>query len=491
MICSSENRDFLISVSNVDGLSIQMRDQTGLTARCLTTKRFDGDSTSTFRYAEWFRDCRVVGAGSPQSCLGAGNWKFTMNAADGLSPDQENRVAKRNAFVYAICQALNGAASPINIALGGLAGSYLLGADKSLATAPVTGFSVGMALGAIPAAMLTRHLGRKYGFMIGLLIGIGGMLVATYALMIGSFLLFCAGATANGIASGFGQQYRFAAADRGTADFKAKAISWVLVGGVASAVIGAQLIIYTGDLLLPVQYAGAYLCASLLFVLAIAAMSFLDGSSPHQSHESGPVQAARPLFRIMAQPRFLVALLCGTSSFALMSLVMTGAPLAMVAEGISRDHAVVGIQWHVMAMFAPSFFTGHLIARFGKETIVATGLVILIACGAVALMGINIWHFWVSLILLGIGWNFGFIGSTAMITDTYAPHEKNKAQGAHDFILFSMVAVASFMSGLILNAFGWATLNMIIFPVVVISILSLIWLLNLERKRLPGQASAQ
>lgn len=405
-----------------------------------------------------------------------------------LDAGAENRVAKRNAIVYAICQAFNGAAAPVNIALGGLAGSYLLAADKSLATAPVTGFSVGMALGTVPAAMLTRYIGRKFGFIGGLLIGIAGTVLAGYALMIGSFVLFCFGALASGIASGFGQQYRFAAADRGTPDFKAKAISWVLVGGVAAAIIGPQLIIYTGDLMLPVQFAGAYFSASLLFVIAIFAMLMLDSSQPAEATDSGPPPVARPLAVIMAQPRFLVALLCGTSGFALMTFVMTGAPLAMVAEGISHNHAVLGIQWHVLAMFAPSFFTGNLIARFGKETIVATGMIILIVCAAVALAGIELWHFWGSLILLGLGWNFSFIGATAMITDTYAAHEKNKAQGVHDLILFSFVGLASFMSGLVLNSFGWATLNIIIFPVVIVSLFALIWLLQFERKRTPVKA---
>ena len=395
----------------------------------------------------------------------------------------ENRVAMRNAIVYSFCQAFNGAAAPVNIALGGLAGSYLLAADKSLATAPVTGFSVGMALGTLPAAMLTRYIGRKFGFIGGLAIGVAGTLLAGYALMIGSFWLFCVGALGSGIASGFGQQYRFAAADRGTADFKAKAISWVLVGGVAAAIIGPQLIIYTSDLMLPVQFAGAYFSASGLFIVAMVAMLMLDSRPAPEVASSEPPPVPRPLSVILMQPRFLVALLCGTAGFALMTFVMTGAPLAMVAEGHTRDHAVLGIQWHVLAMFAPSFFTGNLIARFGKETIVAAGMVILIVCGGVALAGVDLMHFWVSLILLGIGWNFSFIGATAMVTDTYEAHEKNKAQGVHDLILFSFVGVSSFLSGLVLNSFGWATLNMIIFPVVIVSVLALIWLLQFERRQ--------
>lgn len=410
----------------------------------------------------------------------------TFDTPNKAAIDQENRVARHNAFVYAVCQAFNGAAAPVNIALGGLAGSYLLAEDKSLATLPVTAFSVGMAVGAIPAAALTRVLGRKLGFIVGLLIGICGMFVAAYALVIGSFWLFCFGAMANGIAGGFGQQYRFAAADRGSPDFKAKAISWVLVGGVAAAIIGPQVVISSVDYLLPVQFAGAYLFSSLLFVIAIGVMALLDSSvSPAEAGASASLPA-RPLSEILTQKRFVVAILCGVSAFALMSFVMTGAPLAMVGCGLSRDDAVLGIQWHVMAMFGPSFVTGSLIARFGKETIVTVGMVILAACGCVALMGLELWNFWLALVLLGIGWNFGFIGATSMVTDTYRPNEKNKAQGAHDFILFSLVALASFMSGWVLNHFGWATLNIVIFPVVAMAVASLVWLLRMERARQPA-----
>ena len=345
-----------------------------------------------------------------------------------------------------------------------------------MATVPVATFTFGMAVGTIPAAILTRSLGRKNGFMVGLMVGIVGMALATYALIISSFLLLCVGTLINGIAAGFGQQYRFAAADRGTADFQPKAISCVLVGGIAAAVIGPQLVIYTRDLLLPAQFAGAYLSAISLFIVSMIAMSQLDSSVPTARSFLDNTPKARPLLQIIAQPRYGVALLCSTCSFALMSFVMTAAPLAMVDNGISMDHATLGIRWHAMAMFGPSLFTGNLIARFGKETIVFSGLSILVMCGVVALMGIQIWHFWLSLIFLGIGWNFSFIGSTAMVTETYTAHEKNKAQGAHDFILFTCVALTSLLSGWVLTQYGWDMLNYIIFPVVVIAIIALYWL---------------
>ncbi|MGI9523516.1 MAG: MFS transporter [Hyphomicrobiaceae bacterium] len=407
-----------------------------------------------------------------------------MTTSQALSHERENQVARHNVVIYAICQALNGAASPVNIAVGGLAGSYLLGPDKSLATLPVTGFSVGMAIGTATAAFLTRLFGRKYGFIVGLNVGVIGMLLATHALLTGNFWYFCLGTTANGISAGFGQQYRFAATDRGTREFKAKAISWVLAGGVAAAIIGPQLVIFTTDLLLPVHFAGAFLSASMLFVLAMIAMMFLDTSSPQIQTTSKQPHEARPLIQILSQPRFLVALLCGTSSFALMSFVMTGAPLAMVGCGFTKETAVLGIQWHVLAMFAPSFFTGNLIARFGNERVVGVGMIILIACSVVALAGIALWNFWLSLILLGLGWNFAFIGATAMVSETYEPHERNKVQGTNDFILFSFVALASLMSGIVLNNFGWTTLNIIVFPIVALCIISLMCLSRSSR-RLP------
>lgn len=311
--------------------------------------------------------------------------------------------------------------------------------------------------------------------MLGCFVGIAGMLFSGFSIAAGSFWLFCSALLVNGLAGGFVQQYRFAVADRGTAEIKPKLISVIMLGGVAAAIIGPQLVIHAGDLAAPVPFAGAFYAATALFILSFFALFLLNPSNLSASNES--VQSGgRALSKIIAQPRFIVAVLCGTSAYALMSFVMTGAPLAMVHHGHTVEHATLGIQWHVMAMFAPSLFTGHLIARFGKETIVATGLIILIACGIVALLGLELIHFWGSLILLGIGWNFGFIGATAMVTDTYTPEEKNKAQGANDFILFGSVAMASFLSGFSLNAYGWDFLNWIIFPVVAMAMVSLIWL---------------
>ena len=409
--------------------------------------------------------------------------KDRMTTGSVLPILAENAAARRNAWLYAACQAFSSASAPVSIALGGLAGSYLLAGDKSLATAPVTGFNIGVALAALPAAMLMRRIGRRFGFMTGAIIGIAGLLVATGALMLHSFWLFCLGLMLTGSANGFAQQFRFAAADQGTPDFRAKAISIVLIGGVAAAIIGPQMVLFTRDLLAPVPFAGAFLSGTLLFAASLVVMTFLEPSIPPKPEKGVEIDTGRPLSVIMLQPRFVVAVICAIGSYAMMSLVMTAAPLAMIGCGFTVDQATLGIQWHVLAMFAPSFFTGQLITRFGKERIVALGLAILVACACVALAGIELANFWLALVLLGLGWNFGFIGSTAMITETYQPAERGKAQGANDFLLFGAVAVASLMSGRTMNAFGWGAVNIIVFPVVAICFGALLWLVWLERPR--------
>lgn len=376
--------------------------------------------------------------------------------------------------LYLLCQALGGSSAPINIALGGLVGSHLLGPDKSLATAPVTAYNIGVAIGALYANWVMKRLGRKRGFMIGAIIGIVGLVLTGLAITIEAFWYFCGALAINGIASGFVQQYRFAAADRGTADYKPKAISTIMLGGVAAAIIGPQIVIYASGLSTP--FSSAFYMATSLFILSFVALMFLNPSNLASQSNKPASDTGRPLGAIISQPRFIVAVICGTSAYGLMSFVMTGAPLAMVHHGHSVEDSTLGIQWHVMAMFAPSFITGTLIAKYGKETIVAAGLFILMACGIVALSGLDLMHFWGSLILLGVGWNFGFIGATAMVTDTYEPEEKNKAQGANDFIIFGSVAIASLMSGKTLNAYGWDFLNWIIFPIACIALVSLIWL---------------
>ncbi|RWD93243.1 MFS transporter [Mesorhizobium sp.] len=383
------------------------------------------------------------------------------------------REARRTALLLAAAQAIVGSAAPIAISLGALAGQYLLGPDKSLATAPVTGFNLGVALGALPAAAIIRRLGHRGGFMTGTVITAFGGLIATLALFQASFWLFAFGLGVIGVGGAFVQQFRFAAADNAPPQFKARAISFVLAGGIVTAILGPQIVIFTRELLAPVMFAGSF--ASILVLAAAGAviLSFLHISTGKSGSAGTAASDARPLVEIATQPRFVAALFCAVCAYALMSFVMTGAPLAMVGCGLSTDDATLGISWHVMAMFGPSFFTGSLIHRFGAERIVAIGLVLLIGCAAVALSGLELWHFWTALILLGLGWNFGFIGATAMVAASYHPSEKGKVQGFHDFVLFGSVAFASLMSGAVYNAWGWTMLNWIVFPVVMLCFLAL------------------
>lgn len=386
---------------------------------------------------------------------------------------EAGREARRTALILAASQAIIGSAAPIAISVGGLAGHYLLGSDKSLATAPITGFNVGVALGALPAAAIIRRLGQRDGFMTGTIVTALGGLIATLALFQASFWLFAFGLLVIGIGGAFVQQFRFAAADNAPSEFKARAISFVLAGGIVTAILGPQIVIFTRELFAPVMFAGSF--ASILGLAAVGAaiLSFLRIPAKAAGKVETADSDARPLSEIVTRPRFVAALFCAVGSYALMSFVMTGAPLAMVGCGLSTDDATLGISWHVMAMFAPSFFTGSLIYRFGAERIVATGLVLLVGCAVVALSGLALWQFWTALILLGLGWNFGFIGATAMVADSYRPSEKGKVQGFHDFVLFGSVAFASLMSGAVYNAWGWEMLNWVIFPVTVLCFVAL------------------
>jgi len=400
-----------------------------------------------------------------------------------MTIDRKAGQGRRAALVLAAAQAVVGSAAPIAISIGALAGYQLLGPDKSLATAPVTGFNVGVALGAIPAAALIRWLGQRRGFMAGTLVTALGGLGATLALFQSSFWMFAAGLLVVGLGGAFVQQFRFAAADNAPREFKARAISFVLAGGVFTAIIGPQIVIFTRDVFFPVMFAGSFAAIIGLAAAGALILCFLPlNARPSASSPAGEA-SARPLGVIVARPHFAVGLACAVGSYALMSFVMTGAPLAMVGCGLSPDEAAMGISFHIMAMFAPSFFTGGLISRFGKETIMAAGLLLLVGCAIVALSGLALWQFWTALVLLGLGWNFAFIGATAMVAGAYRDSEKGKVQGLHDCILFGSVAFGSLMSGAVYNAYGWDMLNWIVFPVAACCLAAL-GLLLASRRRL-------
>ena len=392
--------------------------------------------------------------------------------------------ARRAAILLAIASAIGGSAGPIAIGTGGLVGMALLPHDQmALATVPVSAYILGPALASIPAAMTMRRIGRRYGFMLGTLFGAAGAAIITTGIVTASFWLYTLGMVFLGAASAFSQQYRFAAADASQPDFRPRAISWVMAGGVFTGIIGPQIAIHAQPLISSVPLAGPFLALIGLFALTAIVLSRLKVPPPPPIVQGA---TGRPLLMILLQPKFLVALLAAISSYALMSLVMTATPLAMIEHHHSMADAQTGIQWHVIAMFGPSFFTGSLIARFGKPGIAAAGLLLIAGSATVALLGTSLWHFWIALILLGVGWNFGFIASTAMVAELYKPEEAFRVQAMNEFILFSFVAAASFSSGGILVASSWTLVNQLVYPIVGVSVLLIAWQAFADRPKLQG-----
>jgi MFS family permease len=394
--------------------------------------------------------------------------------------------AKRAALLLAVASAIGGSAGAVAIGTGGLAGMALLPHDQmALATVPVSAFILGPALASIPAAMTMRRIGRRNGFIVGTLLGAVGAAIVTGAIVAGQFWVYCLGMVFLGAASAFAQQYRFAAADASPPHFRPRAIAWVLAGGVFTGVIGPQLAIHAQPLIPGAPLAGPFLTLVGLFALTAVVLSRLHVPPPPPIVAGA---AGRPLLVILRKPQFLIALLVAVASYALMSLVMTATPLAMIAHHHSMADAQTGIQWHVIAMFGPSFFTGSLIARFGKPGIAAAGLLLIAGSATVALLGTSLWHFWIALILLGVGWNFGFIASTAMVAELYRPEEAFRVQAMNEFILFSIVALASFSSGGILVASGWTAVNILVYPIVAVSVLLIILRAVIDRNA-PAQAA--
>jgi MFS family permease len=387
------------------------------------------------------------------------------------TPASNDAVARRNAVVLAAAMALGGSSPAIVVSLGGLVGQALA-TNKELATLPVSLLNLGLALGTIPAAMLMRKVGRRIGYMVGAGIGLVGGCLAAFGIASYSFMLFCLGTMIIGSYGSFNQSYRFAATDSASNAFKAKAISWVMTGGLVAGVIGPQTVIWTRDALPAAPFAGAFLGQATLAFLSMIVVSFLK---PAPVSVDAPSGGGRPLGQIVRQPRFIVAAVSGLVSYSLMTFMMTAAPLAMIGCGHPVGAAALGIQWHILAMFGPSFFTGRLISRYGKARVTATGLLLIALSAIVGLSGITIAHFWISLVLLGLGWNLGFIGATTMVTDCYRPEERAKVQAANDFLIFGSVALASFSSGKLLNAGGWETVAWMVFPPVVVALVLLAW----------------
>ncbi len=389
-----------------------------------------------------------------------------------------DKVARRNALILAIAMTLSSCSSIIVFSTAGIVGT-MLSPIPTLITLPISAFVVGTALATIPASLLMGKVGRKPGFMIGTGFAFCGGMLSTYALFEQSFVLFCFGTMLLGSYMAFTQYYRFAAADRATENFKGKAISWVMIGGIGGAVFGTQIVSYSKSFFDPVLFAGAFLAAAVLALLAFALISLIDIPLVKVGEDK---RKARPMKEILKNPRLRVAVIAGMVSYGVMNLLMTATPIAMVACGFSVDDSLGVIQWHVLAMYVPSFFTGHLIARFGVERIIFAGLFMLVTAAVIGLMGITIVNFYAGLIMLGLGWNFGFIGATTMVTQCYEPSEKSKVQAFNDFAVFGTVFVASLSSGQLFAGIGWNAVNIALFPMVAIAAVAMIWL-SMHTKR--------
>ncbi|MCZ4432054.1 MFS transporter [Agrobacterium sp. SOY23] len=394
-----------------------------------------------------------------------------MNIAQNAPVD--TAVGKRNGWILTVAQAFGGANAPIVISLGGLVGQKL-SPDPDLITLPVSLLNLGLALGALPAAYVMRRFGRRSGYLFGTTIGMISGLIAAMGIILSSFVIFCLGTCMAGFYSSYVQSYRFAAADNVSGAEGQKAIARVMVGGLVAAIIGPQLVIWTRDAVPGTAFAGSFISQLLLAALAFPVLWSLRSTAATRT-TGATSSAERPLLEILSSRRYLLAIATGVVSYGLMTFVMTASPIAMVGHGHSIDQAALGIQWHILAMYGPSFITGRLMVRFGKERIAAVGLLLIGSSAAVALSGFDIAHFWVSLILLGIGWNFGFIGATSMVGDCHTPAERSKVQGANDFLVFGTVACASFFSGSLLHSSGWETINWIVLPACALVLVPLVW----------------
>ncbi|MDR0215197.1 MAG: MFS transporter [Comamonas sp.] len=377
---------------------------------------------------------------------------------------------RRNMGLLVAAQSLGGASPPIIISLGGLVGQQL-SSNPTASTLPVSIYQLGLALSTLPAAWIMNRLGRRTAYVLGAILGVISGVVAAQGIAQSNFITFCIGTALAGFYAACVQSYRFAATDLVPGDEQAKAISRVMIGGLIAAIIGPQVVIWTRDAMPATPFAGSFYSQAALALLALPLLMGLRLPPPQT--KNAVAGDARPLSEIARSPQFIVACAAGVVSYGLMAFLMTAAPMAMVGCGHSVGEAAMGIQWHVLAMFVPSFFTGKLIARFGKRSITALGLVMIGAAGGLALMGLDIFHFWGSLILLGVGWNFGFIGATALLTECYRPAERAKVQALNDFLVFGTVAVASFGSGELLHTAGWNGINYGMLPLVAVVLLML------------------
>ncbi len=385
-------------------------------------------------------------------------------------PETSSRVFLR-LFLLATCFALTGSVASLTVAAGSLVG-HAIAANKALATLPLVLKLFGTMSAGFPASLLMRRVGRRNGFLIGTSLGLIGALTGAYSILISNFPLFCTSTFTLGMMMGFNQLYRFAAVEVAGPTFKAKAVSLVMAGGIVSGMLGPLLAAQGKDWVDNAPFAGGYLAVAGVYVLVIAVLAFLDLPRPTVEEQQG---TRRPLGELVAQPNLILAVASASLSYAVMAFIMTATPLAMTHRDYAFSDTALVIQGHVMGMFLPSFFTGSLIHRFGAPRMIATGVVLNLVCIALNVHGESWWHFWTSLVLLGVGWNFMFIPGPTLLTDTYRPAEKALVQGGNDFLVFAMAASGSLLAGVLLSVMDWRELNLTALPLLGIVVVTLIW----------------
>lgn len=398
-----------------------------------------------------------------------------VTASEEIADDAR---ARANVARLAAAQALTGANSAVIFATGSIVGATLA-PSMSLATVPLSMYVLGLAAGTLPTGAISRRYGRRVAFVIGTGIGALTGLIGAYAILHSLFWLFCGATFLGGLYGAVAQSYRFAAADGASYAFRPKAVSLVMAGGVFAGVLGPQLVQWTMDVWPPYLFAFSFVVQAAVALVAMAIVVGVDLPKP----AAADMHAGRPLSEIVRQPRFIAAALCGIIAYPMMNLVMTSAPLAMKLCGLTISDSNFGVQWHIVAMYAPSFVTGSLIARFGARPVVALGLTLEAVAATIGLSGITAMHFWATLIVLGMGWNFGFIGASALVLETHRPAERNKVQAFNDFLVFGAMAIGSFASGQLLANFGWSAVNMVVYPPVALGLVVLALTSFAKRRR--------
>jgi MFS family permease len=382
-----------------------------------------------------------------------------------------------NTLVLASTQATLQTTGVTMIAVTGLTGFALVD-DKSLATLPLTCYVLGSAITTIPASLLMKRIGRRLGFQLGTAVGVLGSLACSFAVYMAQFWMLCLGMMVMGIYTAFGKYYRFAAADAASVEFRAKAISLTLAGGIVGGVTGPEIAKRTHDLFADHPYMGSYMSLGFVCLLAMLILSKLDIP---QLSEKEIREPGRPLATIMRQPEFIVAVLAAMLSYGIMNLMMTSTPLAMHAHDHHFNDAALVLSWHVFGMYGPSFFTGSLINRFGVLNVILTGIALMFVCIFIALAGTAFVNFWAALFILGIGWNFMYVGGAALLTECHTPSERAKTQAANDFLVFLTMAVSSLSSGMLLNKAGWHAVNLGSAPFLLLSTVATLWLVMKRR----------